>query len=108
MSDDSEFDPIVDRADREPRIDADDVEDAIATAFAGLVRDALEVEGPMNSRELFGAIEYDPLVDAGEYDVQDWIDKGAAQLQRDHEIEFVGTAGEYRIVEDAEGDDGNG
>ena len=108
MSDDSGFDPLVDRADRDRTIDADDVEDAIATAFANLARGALEADGPMNSEELFGAIEYDPLVEASEYDVQSWIDGGLAQLQADHEIEFVGTEGGYRLVEGSgEGDDGD-
>jgi hypothetical protein len=98
------FTPYTDPADREVRIDADDVEDAVVTALAGLIRELLEAEGEADVQEILGGIEHTALVDATEFTVQGWIDDALNQLQAEGEIEYIGRAGAYRATFDVGGD----
>lgn len=107
-ADSERFTPYTEPADREVRIDADDVEGAITAALASVLREFLEAEGEADAPAIFGAVEYDPLVEASELTVQGWIDDALAQLQADEEIEYVGRAGAFQPVADDGRDDADG
>jgi hypothetical protein len=107
-ADSERFTPYTEPTDREVRIDADDVEDAITAALASVLREFLEAEGEADAPAIFGGVEYDVLVEASELTVQGWIDDALVQLQADEEIEYVGRAGAFQPVADDGRDDADG